>query len=65
MDTFRLWKKLYILVIIILIVFFQVNLNDVLNTDTVMPVRPETASIKHHAEVYIYGPIHTYTFRHI
>ena len=47
-------------------VLSQVNLNDVFEYKIiiVMTVCPETASIKHHAEVSIYGPIHTYTYQH-
>ena len=32
--------------------------------DTVLPVCPVTASIKHHVEVYSYGLIHTNSYRH-
>ena len=54
-------KKSYILTNF---VPFKVNLNDVLNTRYSDASLPQTASMKHHAEVSIFGPIHTYTYRH-
>ena len=63
--TFRLRKKvIYCSNNYSNCVLFQVNLELCVEYKIVMPVCLETASIKHHAGVSIYGPSHTYTYRH-
>ena len=47
-------------------VHFQVNLKDMLKIqDTMMPIYPETDSIKYDKEVLQHRLIHIYTHRHI